>query len=105
MFRYPRRREFDIEPFKKESPPHGTLYGLPEEVAFCQKCVISNQRPNSAVEYGHTKDSKKKTIHFDGHGICDACRLAEQKHGKIDWTERERELRELCDRHRSKDGS
>ncbi len=21
MFRYPRRREFDIEPFKKESPP------------------------------------------------------------------------------------
>lgn len=30
MFRYPRRREFDIEPFKKESPPHGTLYGLPE---------------------------------------------------------------------------
>ena len=31
-----------------------TLYGLPREVAFCQSCVISNQRPNSAVELnGH----------------------------------------------------
>jgi len=75
------------------------------DVGFCRRCVISNQRPNSAVEYAHTKDSKKKTINFDAEGICDACRLAEQKHGSIDWADRERELRELCDRHRSTDGS
>jgi N-acetyl sugar amidotransferase len=105
MFRYPKRRDFDIEPFKRDTGTHDTRYGLPHDVAFCKKCVISNQRPNSAVEYGHTKESKKTTIHFDEHGVCDACRMAEQKHGTIDWTERERELRELCDRHRSNDGS
>ena len=28
-------------------------YGLPEQVLFCRRCVISNQRPNSAVEFAH----------------------------------------------------
>ena len=31
------------------------LYGLPTKVEFCSACVISNQRPNSAVEYQHTR--------------------------------------------------
>lgn len=79
-------------------------YGLPNRVVFCKKCVISNQRPNSAVEYRHNSASEKQTIGFDGEGICDACRLAEQKQ-RIDWAARDQELRELCDRHRSKDGS
>jgi N-acetyl sugar amidotransferase len=104
MFRYPKRRDFDIEPYKGDAPEEAK-YGLPRYVGFCKKCVISNQRPNSAVEYAHTKDSKKSTINFDAEGVCDACRLAEQKHGKIDWAEREKQLMELCDRHRSKDGS
>ena len=34
-------------------------YGLPREVIYCNKCVISNQRPASAVEFKHTRDSKK----------------------------------------------
>lgn len=80
-------------------------YGLPREVKFCKKCVISNQRPNSAIELSHNKNSKKQTIHFDEEGICDACRVSEEKHHKIDWAAREEELRELCDRYRSKDGS
>ena len=80
-------------------------YGLPSEVVFCKRCVISNQRPNSAVEYSHTKDTKKKTIGFDDDGICDACRFAEKKNEVIDWVERERQLKDLLDRHRSKDGS
>jgi N-acetyl sugar amidotransferase len=80
-------------------------YGLPKHVEFCTKCVISNQRPNSALEYEHTKESKKKTIHFDENGVCDACRAVEQKNKTIDWNERELELKELCDRHRSTDGS
>lgn len=105
MFRYPKRRDFDIEPFKRDAGASETRYGLPGEVLFCKKCIISNQRPNSAVEYSHTKDSKKTTIHFDGDGICDACRLAEQKHSSIDWAERERQLIDLCDKYRSKDGS
>lgn len=83
----------------------GTMYGLPRDVAFCKRCVISNQRPNSAVEYTHTKASKKKTIHFDEEGICDACRFAERKNNVIDWQERERALIEVCNKHRSKDGN
>lgn len=86
------------------SKKYQTYYGLPEEVKFCKKCVMSNQRPASAVEFKHTKDSKKTTMHFDEEGICDACRTAEQKE-KIDWNKREEELRDLLDQYRSKDGS
>jgi N-acetyl sugar amidotransferase len=78
-------------------------YGLPSNVRFCRRCVISNQRPNSAVEYSHTRASKKQTINLDESGVCDACRAAERKKD-IDWTERERQLRELCNRHRRSDG-
>ena len=88
--------------------PEGELdakYGLPSDVKFCNKCVISNQRPNSAVEFQHTKASKKKTINFDDVGVCDACRVAERKKATVDWAEREKELKELCDKHRKSDGS
>lgn len=78
-------------------------YGLPPEVKFCTKCVISNQRPNSAIEFKHTIDSKKTTVNFDANGVCDACRVAERK-STIDWQDREKQLRELCDRYRRKDG-
>jgi N-acetyl sugar amidotransferase len=100
---YPARRDIDLTPFRSDRP-NEAKYGLPTHVDFCKSCVISNQRPNSAVEYKHTKDSKKQTIHFDDHGICDACRVAEEKHQRIDWDDRERQLRELCDRHRRNDG-
>ncbi|NCP84869.1 MAG: N-acetyl sugar amidotransferase [Bacteroidetes bacterium] len=79
-------------------------YGLPQEVTFCTKCVMSNQRPTSAVEFKHTKDSKKTTMHFDEHGVCDACRTAEIK-DNIDWGMREEELIKLLDKHRKNDGS
>ncbi len=81
------------------------MYGLPQHVGFCARCVISNQRPNSAVEFTHTQQSKKKTIHFGEDGVCDACRLSEQKKRTIDWEERERQLIALCDRYRSRNGS
>lgn len=80
-------------------------YGLPSDVQFCKACVISNQRPNSAVEFQHTVKSKKKTINFDGEGICDACRTAESKKDTIPWEEREKELIEICDKFRKNDGS
>jgi N-acetyl sugar amidotransferase len=95
----------DAGRFQKDGAELETKYGLPREVRFCTRCVISNQRPNSAVEYKHTEESRKATINLDHEGVCDACRVAERKHGSIDWAERERELRDLCDRHRSKDGS
>ena len=78
-------------------------YGLPPDVRFCTSCVTSNQRPNSCVEYLNLPSSKKPTIHFDEEGICDACRVAEAKE-KTDWTKRERELAELCNRFRSPGG-
>ena len=95
-------KEFVVDPVE------GLLeikYGLPADVQFCKKCVISNQRPSSAVEFRHNKDSKKQTIHFDEEGVCDACRYAERKNHEVDWERRERELIELCDRFRSRTGA
>jgi N-acetyl sugar amidotransferase len=65
-------------------------YNLPKEVVFCKRCAMSNQRPR---------------IRIDHEGICSACRFDEQKDKKIDWKKREKHFLELCDRHRSKDGS
>lgn len=79
-------------------------YGLPEKVFFCKRCVMSNQRPASTVEFKHTEDSKKVTLHIDKEGVCDACKNAAFKE-KIDWKEREEELLKLLDKYRSKDGS
>jgi N-acetyl sugar amidotransferase len=78
-------------------------YGLPADVRFCTRCVMSNQRPNSAVEFKHTINSVKSTMNLDENGVCDACRTAEQKE-KIDWAIREKELVELLDKYRKSDG-
>lgn len=95
------------EVFKFELPREQleAKYGLPDEIKFCSRCVISNQRPNSAIEFQHTSKSKKKTINFNDDNVCDACRVAEEKKSAIDWSERERELKELCDKYRKSDGS
>ncbi len=63
---------------------------LPREVVFCHNCVVSNQRPRTL---------------FNEQGICSACQWAYEKDHVVDWDSRERELEELCDRYRSKDGS
>ena len=94
-----------LDKFGEKPNSSDTKYGLPNEVVFCKKCVISNQRPNSAVEFKHTSNTKKATIGFDDDGVCDACRQAERKTAEINWQERELELRELCDRYRKDDGS
>lgn len=66
------------------------LYHLPEEVKYCKKCTMSNQRPR---------------ITFDEEGVCSACRFAEKKQHEIDWEQREKELWALCDKYRKNDGS
>ena len=76
------------------------LYGLPVDIKFCTKCVISNQRPNSTVEFEHKRSSQKSTIAFSEEGVCGACEIAEAKRSQIDWQAREAQLRDLCDRHR-----
>ena len=93
------------EKYQYETRGPQVKYGLPPEVRFCKKCVISNQRPNSAVEYKHTKKSIKPSIAFNKEGVCDACLTAEKKKKSINWAERDEKLRELCNKHRSKNGS
>ena len=93
----------DLGRFSQSNPE--VLYGLPADVRYCKKCVISNQRPNSAVEYDHKPGSLKATINFDERGVCDACNYAELKNNVIDWESRDRELRELCNKYRKNDGS
>ncbi|MCT4556793.1 MAG: N-acetyl sugar amidotransferase [Pelagimonas sp.] len=95
----------DWDAFSPGNNNPGQKYGLPSEVAFCANCCVSNQRPNSTVEFKHTADSAKKTIHFDDNGVCDACRTAERKTAEIDWEKRETELVALCDKFRSRNGS
>ena len=79
------------------------MHGLPERVLFCKRCVMSNQRPSSSVEFRHTVNKEHKTLHIDKEGVCDACRVAEQKE-RIDWKKREDELLKLLDKHRRNDG-
>jgi len=79
------------------------FFGLPEEVHFCKKCVISNQRPSSTVEFGSSPSDRKPTIAFAG-GICAACSYAEHKESGIKWSDREDKLNELLSRYRRTDG-
>lgn len=80
-------------------------YGLPEKVLFCKRCVISNQRPSSTVEFKNNAQVKKETIAFDEQGICAACRYADIKDSQINWKQREEELIQLCNQYRSKAGN
>jgi N-acetyl sugar amidotransferase len=85
-------------------PEIEAYYGLPRDVVFCTRCVISNQRPSSVVEFKSQAGDPKPTIEFDDEGVCSACRFADKKAQVIDWTQREAELMDLCARHRSRDG-
>lgn len=100
-----RHIEIDYDAFKVPDEDVDVRYGLPKEVRFCKKCVISNQRPNTCVETKNVQGQKKQVIHFGEDGICDGCKAVEQKMNNIDWKAREQELFELCDKYRKTDGS
>ena len=57
---------------------------------YCKKCVMPDTKPD---------------LFFDKEGVCDACRSAEAKETAIDWGAREKELEEILEKHRNKDGS
>ena len=80
-------------------------YGLPNQVKFCKKCVISNQRPSSTIEFKNEKGEKKKVINFSEDGVCSACVYHDEKERGIDWEDRDVKLRSLLDQFRSNDGS
>jgi len=104
MHKYPKLDEESIQQFKmSDKDDLDTKFGLPRDVTFCAKCIISNQRPNSAVETQHSSYTKKKTINISNDGVCDACKIAEIKKN-TDWSNREKKLIELCDKYRKDDG-
>ena len=78
-----------------------TLYGLPKKVIFCKKTLISNQRPNSTIEFQHTQSSKKKTLRIDKNGISDSWKFSIIKN-KINYKNREKKLLRLLDKYRGK---
>ena len=57
------------------------------KMSRCKKCYMPDTRPGSV---------------FEG-GVCQACRNYTAR-DKVDWTKREKELKELCDKHRRDDG-
>ena len=77
----------EVNYFRK--PMEKQAESLPKEVKFCVKCVNSNQRPR---------------IVFDEEGVCSACRHLERKQKEINWEQREKELKALCDKYRRSDG-
>lgn len=81
------------------------FWGLPQEVKFCKRCVLSNQKPQSVNEYEHRPETSKDTLPLDEDGVCLACRQMEKVNTEIDWEARERELVALLDRFRRHDGS
>ena len=63
---------------------------IPREVKWCNRCVISNQRPR---------------VIFDDDGVCSGCHNNNYKNHSVDWQKREKELVDLLDLHRKNDGS
>lgn len=59
------------------------------DVFWCSTCLNMSTRPR---------------ITFDSHGRCNACQWAEEKK-TLDWSVRQKELNEVLNHHRSKDGS
>ena len=93
-----------VDKYKYTESNDESYFGLDNNVKFCQRCVISNQRPSSSVEFKNNKSVKKSTIKIAEDNICDACKVREIKQ-KINFSERESELRELCDKYRKNDGN
>jgi len=80
------------------------LFNLPKDIIFCERCVMSNQRPASIPEFKHTKNREgAKYLNIGPDGICDACKHADDKNS-IDWDQRELELEVLLDKHRKNNG-
>ena len=83
---------------------HKSYFGLPGDIKICDSCTYTNQKPNSAIEFRFKKDSLKDGIEFLDN-ICSACGYSKKKDSTIDWEKRENELKAVCDKFRSRNGS
>ncbi len=82
---------------------NSSLFGLSEKVEFCSKCVISNQRPRSVIEFKNIDNQKEGMRIEKNNTVCDACKYNETKTA-IDWDKREKDLIKLLDQHRKPSG-
>ncbi len=100
-----RKRKINYQDFDINNKTPNALYGLPKKVNFCSSCIVSNQRPNSTIEFkNNAEDQKKSTINFSSDDVCDACNVHSQKEA-TDWEQRKKELHILCDKYRRTDGN
>src|SRR5262245_28824721 len=81
-----------------------SLYGLPEEVAHCRQCLMTNQKPHSVNETRNQAGTGKRGMAIHDDGLCDACHYSLKKDSAIDWAARERRLLETLQRFRRNDG-
>ena len=65
LINYPKK--IDYTEYEKDTSSI-TKYGLPKDIKYCKKCVISNQRPNTTVEFKHTANSKKTLCEHSRRG-------------------------------------
>ena len=59
-FSDPRKLKINKDFYSPVKTDLKALYGLPKKVMFCKSCVVSNQRPNSTVEFKNNPKKKKK---------------------------------------------
>ena len=59
------------------------------QTKLCKNCFTPNTRPR---------------IKFNEEGICNACMFFENRSKNVDFEIRKKELKELCDKHRSTTG-
>jgi N-acetyl sugar amidotransferase len=59
------------------------------EIRYCRKCLYPETKPD---------------LHFDDHGICSACRAAEEKYKGIDWKQREADFNKIVGHYRLPEG-
>lgn len=62
---------------------------MSDTIKYCTKCVMPETKPD---------------LWFNEDGVCAACQFFEQR-DEIDWTSRQKELEEVVEKYRSKDGS
>ena len=59
-----------------------SLFGMPSDVIFCSECVISNQRPNTTIEFKSKNTNNKKGITIKKN-VCSACQYSNKKKYEI----------------------
>ena len=75
-----------------------------KKVIHCKKCVLTNQKPHSINESTNKIGAGKKYLIIHSDGICDACKYSEKKNVKINWTQREKELKKILNKYRKFNG-